>query len=89
MVTLEAMAMARPIVATSIAGIVEQITDMKTGLLVPPADSTALAGAIVKIVQDQTLADTLARSAREYVIEHFSIEKIVQETEKVYQVLLG
>ena len=89
MVTLEAMAMARPIVATSIAGIVEQIIDMKTGLLVPPEDSDALAGAVVTIVQDKILADTLARNAREYVIEHFSIEKIVQETEKVYQVLLG
>jgi glycosyltransferase involved in cell wall biosynthesis len=49
MVTLEAMAMAKPIIATDIDGITEQITDGVNGILVPPKDPSALAKAVILI----------------------------------------
>ncbi|HEC87256.1 MAG TPA: glycosyltransferase family 1 protein, partial [Thermoplasmatales archaeon] len=52
--TLEAMATGRPVVSTNTVGS-EMVADKKTGLLVPPADSDALADAILKIFSDDEL----------------------------------
>lgn len=88
MVTLEAMAMAKPVVATSIDGITEQITDDENGLLVPPKDHRTLAAAILRLIQDKELSKKLGVSARRRVEQEFSVDKMVAETEKVYLSLL-
>ncbi|MBU4345581.1 MAG: glycosyltransferase family 4 protein, partial [Desulfobacteraceae bacterium] len=88
MVILEAMAMAKPIVATNIDGITEQITDGVNGILVPPKDPSALAKTVVRVLNDKELARTMGLSAREKVKQEFSVEKMVAETEKVYLSLL-
>lgn len=88
MVTLEAMAMAKPIVATRIDGITEQISDGKEGLLVPPKDSFRLSEAIIKLIRDRELARSLGTSARKKVEAEFSVEKMVAETERVYHSLI-
>ena len=88
MITLEAMAMAKPIVATSIDGITEQITDGIDGILVPPKDSSALAKAVIRILNDKKLARTMGLSARKKAEQKFSVKKMVAETEKVYLSLL-
>ena len=88
MVTLEAMAMAKPIVATSIDGITEQITDGVNGILVPPKDPSALAKAIIKVINDKESARNMGLSARKKVEREFSVEKMAAETEKVYMSLL-
>jgi glycosyltransferase involved in cell wall biosynthesis len=84
LVTLEAMAMAKPIVATQINGIGEQISDGEEGLLVPPKNPKALAAAVLKLVQNNELASRLGIEARRKVETYFSVEKMVGETEKVY-----
>jgi glycosyltransferase involved in cell wall biosynthesis len=83
-ITLEAMAMAKPIVATRIDGITEQITDGVNGILVSPKDPSALAKAVIRVLNDKELARTMGLSAREKVEQEFSVEKMVAETEKVY-----
>jgi len=88
MVTLEAMAMSKPIVATRINGITEQITDGVDGILVPPKDPTALAKAVIQVLNDREFAKTMGLAAREKVEQDFSVEKMVAETEKVYLSLL-
>ncbi len=88
-ITLEAMAMAKPIVATSIDGITEQITDGETGFLVPPKDHRTLAEAILRLIQDKELSKKLGVSARKRVEKEFSVEKMLKETEKVYLSLLS
>ncbi len=88
MIILEAMAMAKPIVATRIDGITEQITDKVNGILVPPKDPSALAKAIIKVINDKELARTIGLAARKKVEQEFSVEKMVSETEKVYLSLL-
>lgn len=87
MITLEGMAMAKPIVATRIDGITEQITDGETGLLVPSWDANALAKAINRLISDRDLAFRLGRAAREKVEIEFSVENMIAETEKIYQSL--
>jgi glycosyltransferase involved in cell wall biosynthesis len=90
MITLEAMAMAKPIVATNIDGITEQITDEVNGILVPPKNPSALAKAstVIRVLNDKELAMSMGLAAREKVEQEFSVEKMVAETEKVYLSLL-
>jgi glycosyltransferase involved in cell wall biosynthesis len=88
MITLEAMAMAKPIVATQIEGIVEQITDSNEGILVPPKDAEALASAILRLIKDRELGNRLGAAARSKIESYFSIDKMVEETEMVYFSLL-
>ena len=88
MITLEAMAMAKPIVATNIDGITEQITDGANGILVPPKDPSALAKAVIRVLDDKELARSMGLAAREKVEQEFSVEKMIAETKKVYSSLL-
>ena len=88
MITLEAMAMAKPIVATNITGITEQITTEENGILVPPKDPDALAKAVIRILADRECGKTMGLAARKKVEQEFSVEKMVSETEKVYMSLL-
>jgi len=88
MITLEAMAMARPVVATQIQGITEQIMDGKEGVLIPPRNTDALASAVTQIITDRELSSRLGMAARKRVESSFSVRKMVRETEKVYLSLL-
>ena len=81
---LEAMALSRPVVASNVGGIPEMIEDGVTGLLVPPRDAEALAAAIVRLLRDHPLADTLARAGHDLVHERFCIELMVRAVEAIY-----
>jgi len=84
MITLEGMAMQKPIVASRIPGIAEQITDSEHGLLVPPRNPRALAMAISALMRDVELARTLASHARRKAEREFSIDAMVKSTMHVY-----
>jgi glycosyltransferase involved in cell wall biosynthesis len=81
---LEAMALSRPVVASNVGGIPEMITDGVTGLLVPPHDAPALAGAIVRLLTDHPYADLLARAGHDLVHERFCVERMVADIEAIY-----
>ena len=87
MITLEGMAMAKPIIATDIDGIREQIFDGESGILIPPRDPDAIAAAVVRLSTDKELAHNLGLEGRRRVEKEFTVEKMVSETEKVYQSL--
>jgi len=82
MITLEAMAMAKPIIATNIDGITEQITDGKDGILVPPKDPDAIVKAIIRVLGDKESAKAMGLAARKNVEQEFSVEKMVAETKR-------
>jgi glycosyltransferase involved in cell wall biosynthesis len=63
----EAMAYGRPVVATSVGGLVDAIEDGVTGLLVPPGDPGALRGAIERALGDAALRERLGSAARKAV----------------------
>jgi glycosyltransferase involved in cell wall biosynthesis len=68
---MEALALEVPVVATAISGIPELVVHGRTGLLVPPADPDALAGAITRIGRDPALARRLAEAGRRHVADRY------------------
>jgi glycosyltransferase involved in cell wall biosynthesis len=85
---LDAMACRRAIVASRVGGIPEVVAHGETGLLVPPKDPDALAGAIQRVLGDSDLAARLARAGRTRVEQRFTTERMVAETVGVYERLL-
>ena len=81
---LDAMACARPIVATRTGGIPEIVEDESNGLLVPPRDAASLAAAIVRALKDQPLRQRMAAAGVARVRERFTVERMVEQTAAVY-----
>jgi glycosyltransferase involved in cell wall biosynthesis len=86
---LEAMAHALPIVATAVGGNAEIVADGVTGLLVPPRDPAALAKALASLLADPGAACRMGHMGRARVASHFSLERMLGETEALYDRLLG
>jgi glycosyltransferase involved in cell wall biosynthesis len=61
---VEACAMGLPVVATSVGGIPDLLTDGETGLLVPSEDVAAMACAVIRLLNDSALALLLSRNGR-------------------------
>ena len=78
------MALSRPVVASNVGGIPEMIQDGVTGLLVPPRDAEALAAAIVRLLKNHPLADTLGRAGHDMVHDRFCIELMVSAIQTIY-----
>lgn len=85
----DAMAMARPIVATAVGGIPEILEDGITGLIVPKEDPIALSAAIERLLATPVLADTMRRCARMRTLERYTTENCVRETQNIYRDLMG
>jgi glycosyltransferase involved in cell wall biosynthesis len=81
---LDAMACAKPVVATTAGGIPEVVADGETGLLVPPRDHHALAEAVVRQLNDAALRQRLGRAGLARVRERFTAERMVRETLAMY-----
>lgn len=74
-VLLEAMALGTPCVATPVTGIPEVVHDGNTGLLVPEHDPDALAHAIERLLDSETLRCDLASGARDLIEREFDIDR--------------
>ncbi|MCX7114358.1 MAG: glycosyltransferase family 4 protein [Gammaproteobacteria bacterium] len=74
-VILEAMAMERPVIASRISGIPEVVFNEETGLLVEPRDVTALANAIVRLLNDVSLSRAMGKKARAFICSTFKLEE--------------
>lgn len=85
---LESMAAGAPVVATRVGGSPEAVEDGVTGLLVPPRDAAALAHAMETLLGDRALARRLGLAGRRRVAEHFSLESMTREIERLYRGLL-
>lgn len=86
---LEYMAARLPVVATRVGGIPELVADGETGLLVPPGDPAALAEAILYVLSNPAVARRFGDAGRCRVEERFTVQRMVQETEAVYEKLLS
>ena len=76
-VILEAMASARPVVSTCLAGIPELVVNDQTGILAPPGDSTAFARALEQLLRDPELRLRFGHAGRARIEQHFRIEQTV------------
>jgi colanic acid/amylovoran biosynthesis glycosyltransferase len=88
-VLMEAMASGVPVVASGISGIPELVEDGRTGLLVPPRDPSALAGALQRLHDDPALRESLARAARDLVEREFDVRKNAGELIRRFRVHSG
>jgi glycosyltransferase involved in cell wall biosynthesis len=81
---LEAMAMARPVVATAVGGTPEVVADGASGLLVPADDPAAMARAIARLLDDAALGRKLGTAARQTVEARYGARSMVRRLEAVY-----
>jgi glycosyltransferase involved in cell wall biosynthesis len=87
---LEAMAMEVPVVATDVGAVTEMVEDGRTGFVVPPRDSAAIAWAALRCIEaprEQTRR--MAQAAREKVQTQFAVETIAARQQRLYEELLS
>lgn len=85
----QAMAMKKPVVATNVGSVPEQVLDGQTGFLVEKANSDQIADAVTKILSDPALAKQMGENGRKLVVERFSVESMLDTTEALYSRLLA
>ena len=83
-VLLESMAAGVPVIATRVGGNPEIVEDGRTGMLVPPSDPAALAGAMCAVLENPERSGALCLAGRRRIAERFSIERMVRTTERFY-----
>jgi glycosyltransferase involved in cell wall biosynthesis len=82
---LEAMAAARAVIATAVGGNPEIIQHQKTGLLVDQGNRQALASAMIELAGNEARRYTLAQHARRAVERQYSLARMVQDYDQLYQ----
>ena len=88
-VNLEAMACGTAVVASAVGGIPEVVSDGVTGLLVPPDDPGALAGALGALIADPARAAALGRAGRARAVAEFGWPAVATQTAALYAELAG
>ncbi|HEX7976998.1 MAG TPA: glycosyltransferase, partial [Gemmatimonadaceae bacterium] len=81
---LEAMAAARPVVATDVGGTPDAVRQGTTGLLVPPSDPSRLAGAIARLHAEPALRTKLGTAARSAALSGYSASAVIRQVEALY-----
>ncbi len=85
---LEAMAMRKPVVATTAGGLPEVAQDRETGILVPPGDPDALARAVLLLLQDPARCRKLGEAGRDRVAALFTVDAMMDNLATGYRALL-
>lgn len=83
---LEAFALGRPVIATSLGGAPELVVDGLTGWLAPPQDPRALAAAMTDAVDRPDEADRRGASAGAFVVEHHAVDRHLAALDEVYAI---
>jgi len=84
-VILEAMASARPVVSTTVAGIPEAVVDKETGLLVPAGESGLFADALEILCRDSQLRTRYGSAGRKRIEDHFQVETTVHPLIELFE----
>ncbi len=87
-IVLEAMALKKAVVGSNIPEIAELIKEGITGLLVPVADFRALAEKIIFLLGNPVLCENIGKRGYEFVKENFSVAKMVQRYQQLYESFL-
>jgi glycosyltransferase involved in cell wall biosynthesis len=84
-----AYAFKKPVVVTNVGSIPEVVDDGKTGFIVPPRDTKALANAIIKLLKDDELRKQMGENAYKKMKEDLSWDKIAEKTIEVYKEVIA
>ncbi len=87
MTNLQALSCGVPVITTKSGAIPEYVTS-EVGILVPEKDSKAIAQAMRKLLDDETLRTEMGQKARQYILDHFDAQKTVEKVEKILLNLL-
>jgi L-malate glycosyltransferase len=82
---LDAMAMKLAVVGTNTGGIPESVEHGRTGLLVPPGDARALAGAIARLLHDPDLRTRMGEAGLQRVQQYFGVSQLLSGTLAAYR----
>jgi glycosyltransferase involved in cell wall biosynthesis len=85
-VIIEAMALGKPVVATTVAGIPEEVENGVTGILVPPADSASLAKAIISLLTNESMAKEMGTSGRQKYLRQFTLHRMIEDIEGILEI---
>ena len=80
--------MGRPVVATDAGGNRELVEDGKTGFIVPLGNPEALAEAIIHLLRDPQLAQSMGQKAKEKAVNQLSLERYANEYQNIYEIAL-
>lgn len=86
---IEAMAMGLPVIATDVDGTPEVVKNWDNGILVPARDSETLSVAMSYALDHGDRMAAMGKNARSWVLERFSLERQVRETEDLYEKLIA
>lgn len=84
-IVIEAMALSKPVVATRVGGVPEQVKEGVSGILIPPGDSKKLADGIIRLIEDRNLMVRMGKMGRQRVETLFSLEQYIHNTLAMYR----
>jgi glycosyltransferase involved in cell wall biosynthesis len=87
-VIIEAMALGKPVVASSVGGIIDLVRNGENGILVPPRDSDALGKALLQLIRNRELAEELGKNGKAMVYPKFDISVMLKKIDGLYESLL-
>jgi glycosyltransferase involved in cell wall biosynthesis len=85
---LEAMAMKKAVIATAVDGTKEVVKNNENGMLFPPTNAEKLSELILEVGEDSDLREKIAEEALRTVTANYSVKRMTQSVEKVYDSLL-
>ncbi len=83
----EYMGLAKPVVATRVGGNPELVRDGETGFLCPGGDAEAMADRMLRLLRNDRLRHDMGRRGREFFKANLTLEKMVNDTQRVYEEL--
>jgi glycosyltransferase involved in cell wall biosynthesis len=83
-VLIEALAAARPVVATAVGGVPEVVVHGETGLTVPPSDPGKLAEGMLRLLRDRSLAERLGQAGRRHVYPRYDSSRLIDDMRSLY-----
>jgi len=83
--SLQAAYLEKPLIATATGGLCEVCLDGETGIQVPTFSPDRVASAVLTLMKDEGMRNLFGQRARELVINHFTIDKTIDEMEDIYQ----
>lgn len=89
MVILEAMAAQKPVIVTDVGENKHIVENNKRGMVVPSADTRAMAGTMEELIHDRELRERLGTEAKKWVIANCSTDKMARNYEDIYRRALG
>jgi len=89
MTLIEAMAAAKPVVATRVGGVPGLVDEGETGFMVPAGDDAAMAQRLGQLLQDSALRERMGRRARVVARERFGVDRIARLYYDLYQEVLA